>query len=230
MAAAEPFCGQKAAGTSAVKADGLAGVLGAGGRVTAAPRRAKKGRQGGREERLIKADEQNKNPLCHKLLVPKPGLAQDAQKIALDPGQLHPRDGRAGNQHQIRRAGQLMLVQAKGLAQETARPAARDGVADFLAGDHAEAGRQAAGARQDVGNQAAADEAPALRPGERKFRRPLQAPGTREAQRGRRVVSHAGSNRGKTFAAGAAAVGEDGAPALFGVSTQKAMLAFAPDF
>jgi hypothetical protein len=123
-----------------------------------------------------------------------------------------------------------MLMQPEALAHQPSRPVARDRVADLLASHHPQPGRQAAGARKDIGNEAATNQALALRAGAREFALLLQAPGAREAQGGGRVAGHGGLDGGKPFAAHAAAIGQNGATALLGIAIQKAVLASAPDF
>ena len=65
MAAAKSPRRQNPTRQGAVPPDGLPRVVGAGGRVTTPPRRAKKNRQRGRNRRLITADQPNQNSLRH---------------------------------------------------------------------------------------------------------------------------------------------------------------------
>jgi len=123
-----------------------------------------------------------------------------------------------------------MPVQAEALAQEAAGAAAYNSIAHFLAGDNPQPGRRKFRARQDIGDEASADQALTAGSRAREFALVLQAQGPRKSQRAGGIAGHAWLNRRETFAAHAAAVAERGAPALAGIAVQEPVLALAPDF
>jgi hypothetical protein len=83
-----------------------------------------------------------------------------------------------------------MLMQAETLAHQTSGAVADDRVAQRFPGYHPNPRAEASGARQNIGDQASANQAPALRARAREFTLLLQALGAREAQVRGRVAGH----------------------------------------
>lgn len=157
---------------------------------------------------------------------------QGVQKIPLHLRQPFANNGLAGDQHQVHRLRQLMLVAPEHLAQQPPRPVARDRRAQAAAADHAQPRPRTARQRPPVGHQTARRQTPALRPHAGKFpvlTNPHRAP---EPQPQWASGGHHSSplDRGQPLAPHAPPIPEDAATALGRVAAQEPMLAFAPDF
>ena len=156
-----------------------------------------------------------------------PGAAP--AQIAFHLRQIFARDGRAGDQHQIHRPAPVRAGEGGSSRATAAGRGCGDGAADFLAGHDAQAAGLAGRARQHVGDQAAADQAPPLCLGADEFAPLFQAAGTGKNRRAMGVPGMAvkpGSGDGVRR-------GGDGSKwrgPFGGIAVQEAMLAFAPDF
>jgi len=134
MTAADSLQGQPSATARAVSLNGLNRVGRAGGIEAALAQRSEQEQLGRREDPAIHPNPEYQDVLC-KIHFPlnrsqQSRFPQACQKILLDVHQSFARNGLPGNQYQINRMYQLVLMQPKALAHEAPRPVADHGTAD----------------------------------------------------------------------------------------------------
>jgi hypothetical protein len=155
-------------------------------------------------------------------------FAQRCQKVLLHAGQLLFSYGRSGDQYELDRFGEIILVDAKRLPQQPSGTAANHGIADLAAGDDTQAQRGARRQPAPIRNQTTGNQALALLPHPGKIPALFDTRRAIELQRLGQFGGHGPVlNGSQPLAAHTTAIGEDGPAALARFASQKAMLAFA---
>jgi hypothetical protein len=124
-----------------------------------------------------------------------------------------------------------VLVQAKTFAKQAARPIAHDGIAQAACSNHPQAGMCRGNHRLPIRDQASKGQSITLLPDAREIPPLLDPRRAPEPQALWRFAGHGeGLDGSQTLASDAAAVAQDSAAALAGITIQKPVLAFAADF
>jgi hypothetical protein len=158
------------------------------------------------------------------------GATQCRQIIFFHVGELFPGDGIAGDQNDLDRLYQFILMLPETFPQQAARAVPFHGIANLFARDDAQFRLRPFRQPLPVGNETTQDDPLPLLPDARKIATRPDA--RRAAQAFRRFGGrgHAKSNRRQAFAAVSAAVRQRGLAALARITVKKSVLAFAADF
>lgn len=136
------------------------------------------------------------------------------------------------HQHDVDRLCQTGLIHTKCFPQQAARPAPHHGIANAPAGNHADAAARTSRQPDPIQNQASARKTATLiaRPREITALFDATLPGQTEGRQRRGVHDREdGLNRSEALAAHPAAVPQNGAAALGGISTEKSVLPLSAD-
>ena len=158
-------------------------------------------------------------------------FAERCQKVSLDGSERLADNRGAGDQHEVDRRNEVILMQAETLAEQPARPVAHHGIAQAAGSNHPQTGMCRRCHGLPIRNQAPGGKSFTPLPDAREIPPLLDPRRAPEPQALWRFASHGtGLDGSQTLASDTTAVAQDSAAAFAGITIQKSVLAFASDF